>query len=210
MFWKICEQIFKITIRFQIIRFRRLCYAINNYRTICTIDSINHYNGVKASAILYSLVETAKANMINTFEYFNLLFAEIPQHMDDKISDLLMLFFHCHPEGRKHVSADIKSLNFSMCISILINLAQSLLKCGDFCFPVLIFKDLPMKYECTSKLKSSVTRFKFVWSKMKYVYDKNTKKVHRQCFLKIPAPLQDVSKSDSSWHYTAHYCCSCQ
>ena len=38
------------------------------------------------SAILYSLVETetAKANMINTFEYFNLLLTEIPQHMDDK------------------------------------------------------------------------------------------------------------------------------
>ena len=35
------------------------------------------------SAILYSLVETetAKANMINTFEYFNLLLTEIPQHM---------------------------------------------------------------------------------------------------------------------------------
>lgn len=112
MFWKICEQISKIIIRFQIICFRRLCYAVNNYRTICTIDSINHYNGVKASAILYSLVETAKANMINTFEYFNLLFAEIPQHMDDKISDLWMIFFHCHPECRKHVSAGIKSLNF--------------------------------------------------------------------------------------------------
>ena len=50
-------------------------------------------NGAKASAILYSLVETAKANMINTFEYFSLLLTEIPQHMDDKnhnfINDLL-------------------------------------------------------------------------------------------------------------------------
>lgn len=50
-------------------------------------------NGAKASAILYSLVETAKSNMINTFEYFNLLLTEIPQHMDDKdlsfIDDLL-------------------------------------------------------------------------------------------------------------------------
>ena len=50
-------------------------------------------NGAKASAILYSLVETAKANMINTFEYFNLLLTEIPQHMDDKdlrfLDDLL-------------------------------------------------------------------------------------------------------------------------
>lgn len=56
---------------------------------------IGYSNGAKASAILYSLVETAKANMKNTFEYFNLLFTEIPQHMDDKdlrfIDDFLPL-----------------------------------------------------------------------------------------------------------------------
>ena len=40
-------------------------------------------NGAKASAVLYSLVETAKANGLNTFEYFNLLLTEIPQHVDD-------------------------------------------------------------------------------------------------------------------------------
>ena len=45
---------------------------------------IESSNGAKASAILYSLVETAKANMINTFEYFNLLLTEIPQHIVDK------------------------------------------------------------------------------------------------------------------------------
>ena len=54
---------------------------------------IESSNGAKASAILYSLIETAKANMLNTFEYFNLLLTEIPQHMADKdlrfIDDLL-------------------------------------------------------------------------------------------------------------------------
>lgn len=45
---------------------------------------IESSNGAKASAILYSLVETAKANMVNTYEYFNLLLTEIPKHMDDK------------------------------------------------------------------------------------------------------------------------------
>lgn len=54
---------------------------------------IESSNGAKASAILYSLVETAKANMINTFGYFNLLLTKITQHMDDKdlsfIDDLL-------------------------------------------------------------------------------------------------------------------------
>ena len=33
---------------------------------------------------------------------------------------------------------------------------------------------LPMKYECTSRLRSGVTRFKFVCPKMKWVYDKMT------------------------------------
>lgn len=55
--------------------------------------TIESSNGAKTSALLYSLVETAKANMLNTFEYFNLLLTEIPQHMDDKdlrfIDDLL-------------------------------------------------------------------------------------------------------------------------
>ena len=45
---------------------------------------IESSNGANASAILYSLVETAKANMVNTYEYFNLLLTEIPKHMDDK------------------------------------------------------------------------------------------------------------------------------
>ena len=40
--------------------------------------------GAKASAVLYSLVETAKANQLNTYKYFELLLTEIPKHMEDK------------------------------------------------------------------------------------------------------------------------------
>ena len=54
---------------------------------------IEFSNGAKSSAVLYSLVETAKANGLNTFEYFNLLLTEIPQHMDESnlgfLDDLL-------------------------------------------------------------------------------------------------------------------------
>ncbi|QUO23261.1 IS66 family transposase [Clostridiaceae bacterium Marseille-Q4143] len=54
---------------------------------------IESSNGAKSSAVLYSLVETAKANGLNTFEYFNLLLTEIPQHMDESnlgfLDDLL-------------------------------------------------------------------------------------------------------------------------
>ena len=40
-------------------------------------------NGAKASAVLYSLVETAKANQINTYKHFELLLSELPNHMND-------------------------------------------------------------------------------------------------------------------------------
>ena len=50
-------------------------------------------NGAKASAILYSLMETAKANLVNTYKYLELLLTEIPKRMEDKdlsfIDDLL-------------------------------------------------------------------------------------------------------------------------
>lgn len=50
-------------------------------------------NGAKASAMLYSLAETAKANEVNTYKYFELLLTEIPKHMEDNdlsfIDDLL-------------------------------------------------------------------------------------------------------------------------
>ncbi len=49
--------------------------------------------GAKASAIIYSLAETAKANNLNTYKYFELLLTEMPKHMDDKnlsfLKDLL-------------------------------------------------------------------------------------------------------------------------
>jgi hypothetical protein len=41
-------------------------------------------NGAKASDMIFSIAETAKANAINTYEYFNLLLSEIPKHQDDK------------------------------------------------------------------------------------------------------------------------------
>ena len=45
---------------------------------------------------------------------------------------------------------------------------------------------LPMKYECISKLRSGVTRYKFVCPKMKWIYDKSSKKAHRECCCKNP------------------------
>jgi len=41
-------------------------------------------NGAKASAMLYSIVETAKANNLNTYQYLELLLTELPKHAEDK------------------------------------------------------------------------------------------------------------------------------
>ena len=43
------------------------------------IDTIH---GAQASAIVYSLVETAKANKLKIYEYLKHLLTEIPKHMD--------------------------------------------------------------------------------------------------------------------------------
>ena len=45
--------------------------------------------GAKASAMIYSIIETAKANNLNTYKYLELLLTVIPQHMNDKNLDFI-------------------------------------------------------------------------------------------------------------------------
>ena len=40
-------------------------------------------NEAHASAMIYSIVETTKANYLNFYQYLELLFTEIPKHMND-------------------------------------------------------------------------------------------------------------------------------
>ena len=67
------------------------------------IDTIS---GAKASAIAYSLVETAKANGLNVYQYFKHLLTEIPKHMDEKdmsfCEDLLPWSRSLPPECQKN------------------------------------------------------------------------------------------------------------
>lgn len=42
-------------------------------------------------------------------------------------------------------------------------------------------ESIPMKFECTSKLRSGVTRYKFICPKTKWIYDSATKKKWREC-----------------------------
>ena len=50
------------------------------------IDTIH---GAEASATIYSLVETAKANNLKIYEYLMHLLTEIPKHIDDTSMDFL-------------------------------------------------------------------------------------------------------------------------
>ena len=62
---------------------RPFCVGRNNWKLIDTI------NGANASAIIYSIVETAKANDLNIYNYLKYLLTEIPQHMDETSTDFL-------------------------------------------------------------------------------------------------------------------------
>lgn len=57
---------------------RGFCIGKNNWKLIDTID------GAKASAIIYSITETAKANQLNPYLYLKYLLTVIPEHMEDK------------------------------------------------------------------------------------------------------------------------------
>lgn len=66
---------------------RGFCVGKKNWQMIDTI------NGAKASAIIYSIAETAKANNLKPYEYFEHLLTGIPKRMDDSdrsfLDDLL-------------------------------------------------------------------------------------------------------------------------
>lgn len=57
---------------------RSFCIGKKNWQMIDTI------NGARASAIIYSIVETAKANNLKPYDYIQYILEEIPKHMEDK------------------------------------------------------------------------------------------------------------------------------
>ena len=56
---------------------RGFCIGKKNWVMIDTIA------GAKSSAIIYSIAETAKANNLKPYDYFEYLLSEIPKHLDD-------------------------------------------------------------------------------------------------------------------------------
>ena len=62
---------------------RGFCIGKANWHIIDTI------HGAKASAIIYSIAETAKANNLKPYNYFEHLLTEIPKHMDENSLEFL-------------------------------------------------------------------------------------------------------------------------
>ena len=56
---------------------RCFCLHKHAWKVIDTLE------GAKASAIIYSITETAKANWLNPFRYMEYLLTELMEHLDD-------------------------------------------------------------------------------------------------------------------------------
>ena len=84
---------------------RGFCIGKKNWVMIDTIA------GAKTSAIIYSIAETAKANNLKPYDYFEYLLTEIPKHLDDTdrsfLDDLLpwspSLPENCRKPGKNEV-----------------------------------------------------------------------------------------------------------
>ena len=84
---------------------RGFCIGKKNWVMIDTVA------GAKSSAIIYSIAETAKANHLKPYDYFEYLLTEIPKHLDDTdrsfLDDLLPwslnLPANCRKPGKEEV-----------------------------------------------------------------------------------------------------------
>ena len=62
---------------------RGFCIGKKNWEMIDTV------HGASAAAIIYSISETAKANDLKPYEYFEYLLTEIPKHQDESSTEFL-------------------------------------------------------------------------------------------------------------------------
>ena len=76
---------------------RSFCVGKKNWVMIDTIA------GAEASAIVYSLSETAKANNLKPYDYFEYLLTELPEHQDDTDRSFLEKLLPWAPELPEHI-----------------------------------------------------------------------------------------------------------
>ena len=83
---------------------RGFCIVKKNWEMIDTI------NEATSSAIIYSIAETAKANNLKPFDYFEYLLTEIPKHAEDKNTDFLTEFLPWSKSLLEHIRKSKKAV----------------------------------------------------------------------------------------------------
>ena len=81
---------------------RGFCIGKKNWEMIDTI------NGATSSAIIYSIAETAKANNLKPYDYFEYLLTEIPKHEDDTNTDFLKALLPWSETLPEHIRKPVK------------------------------------------------------------------------------------------------------
>lgn len=81
---------------------RGFCIGKKNWEMIDTI------NGATSSAIIYSIAETAKANNLKPYDYFEYLLTELPKHEDDTNTDFLKELLPWSETLPKHIRKPVK------------------------------------------------------------------------------------------------------
>ena len=82
---------------------RGFCIGKKNWEMIDTI------NGASSSAIIYSIAETAKANQLKPYDYFEYLLTELPKHTDDNNNDFLADLLPWSETLPEHIRKPVKS-----------------------------------------------------------------------------------------------------
>lgn len=64
---------------------RKIRNFVISRKNFVLIDTVN---GAEASAVMFSISETVKANKLKSYEYFEYVLSEMPKHMKDNSSDM--------------------------------------------------------------------------------------------------------------------------
>ena len=81
---------------------RGFCIGKKNWEMIDTI------NGATSSAIIYSIAETAKANNLKPYDYFEYLLTEIPKHEEDTNTNFLKALLPWSETLPEHMRKPVK------------------------------------------------------------------------------------------------------
>lgn len=81
---------------------RGFCIGKKNWEMIDTI------NGATSSAIIYSIAETAKANNLKPYDYFEYLLTELPKHEEDTSTEFLKELLPWSETLPEHIRKPVK------------------------------------------------------------------------------------------------------